>query len=175
MSSRAAKRRRKKGPRGAGAGAGANGDLPGNPGDYVVWRKVGGKPLIVKKKPRKGERKGRDFAVQLKDGSWHVQIDRGYFEVRTLDEKPADFTVREVFTPEEFRCDDSPFWNIGETTIRGKWMMDGAKTLSEAAAKLRATAERLEKLEKKGWQLSGRIGDDYGHAHIDVMRIPARD
>jgi hypothetical protein len=41
--------------------------------------------------------------------------------------------------------------------------MDGAATLSEAAGKLRACADDLEKMESEGWQLTGEIADDYGH------------
>jgi hypothetical protein len=46
--------------------------------------------------------------------------------------------------------------------IRAKWTMDEATTLSEAAAMLRAAADRLEELEKEGWQLVRPIADDYG-------------
>ena len=40
--------------------------------------------------------------------------------------------------------------------------MDGATTLAEAAAKLRAFADELDTLAVEGWQLSGAIEDDYG-------------
>jgi hypothetical protein len=46
--------------------------------------------------------------------------------------------------------------------IRAKWTMDGAKTLSEAAEKLRAFAKELEELEGEGWQLEQEVSDDYG-------------
>jgi len=46
--------------------------------------------------------------------------------------------------------------------LRAKWVMDGATTLAEAAAKLRAEADRIEQLGKDGWTLEGPIDDDWG-------------
>ena len=49
-----------------------------------------------------------------------------------------------------------------EDVVRAKWLMDGAKTLSEAANKLEQEAKRLRELERDGWELSEEIDDDYG-------------
>ena len=46
--------------------------------------------------------------------------------------------------------------------LRAKWAMDGAETLAEAAAMLRAEADRIEQLGKDGWTLEGPIDDDWG-------------
>ncbi len=46
--------------------------------------------------------------------------------------------------------------------IRAKWTIDDAKTLSEAAEKLRSFANYLEKIEADGWQLTEVVNDDYG-------------
>jgi hypothetical protein len=46
--------------------------------------------------------------------------------------------------------------------LRAKWVMDGATTLTEAAAMLRAEADRIEQLGKDGWTLEGPIDDDWG-------------
>jgi hypothetical protein len=46
--------------------------------------------------------------------------------------------------------------------LRAKWVMDGATTLAEAAAMLRAEADRIEQLGKDGWTLEGPIDDDWG-------------
>ena len=51
---------------------------------------------------------------------------------------------------------------MAERTIRAKWTMDGAKTLSEAAQMLKDYAEWLLEQEGKGWQLAYEIEDDYG-------------
>ena len=48
-----------------------------------------------------------------------------------------------------------------ESILRAKWCMDGAATLSQAAAKLRAFADEVEELEREGWQLTQPICDDY--------------
>lgn len=49
-----------------------------------------------------------------------------------------------------------------EIIIRGKWMMDGAKTLDEAADMLKGEAAYLLQLKADGWELTDRIDDDYG-------------
>ena len=52
----------------------------------------------------------------------------------------------------------------GERTIRAKWVIDEAKTLGEAAARVRQFADNLEAMEAEGWQLVDIIYDDYGFA-----------
>ena len=52
-----------------------------------------------------------------------------------------------------------------ERVIRAKWCMDGAETLAQAAASLRAYAAELERLEHEGWHLAQPIEDDYGFLH----------
>lgn len=49
-----------------------------------------------------------------------------------------------------------------ESTVRAKWCLDGAKTLAEAAKKLRDFADELEKMDKAGVTLLEPISDDYG-------------
>jgi len=49
-------------------------------------------------------------------------------------------------------------------TICGKWVMDEARTLSEAADELRDFADWLVALEIDGWQLVEPV--DGGHAHL---------
>jgi hypothetical protein len=53
--------------------------------------------------------------------------------------------------------DDVPF-----ETIRAKWSMDGARTLTEAAAMLRGHADYLEELRRDGWELTEPVDDDWG-------------
>jgi hypothetical protein len=47
-------------------------------------------------------------------------------------------------------------------TIRAKWTMDGATTLPEAAAKLRAFADELDRMHAEGYRLERPVEDDYG-------------
>lgn len=49
-----------------------------------------------------------------------------------------------------------------EFIIRGKWAMDGAATLGEAAGMLRKYADWLEHLETEGFKLDHPVEDDYG-------------
>jgi hypothetical protein len=46
--------------------------------------------------------------------------------------------------------------------VRARWVLEGTRSLREAAANLRAFAEDLEELEREGWQLVGRIEGDRG-------------
>jgi hypothetical protein len=65
----------------------------------------------------------------------------------------------------ELQADEGDFDPEHEDIIRAKWSMDGAETLREAAAKLRAYADELERLEREGWHLMQPIDDDYGFIH----------
>jgi hypothetical protein len=49
-----------------------------------------------------------------------------------------------------------------EILIRAKWTFDGAKTLREAAQRLRDYAADLEGLAAIGFELRDEIDDDYG-------------
>jgi hypothetical protein len=46
--------------------------------------------------------------------------------------------------------------------IRAKWIMDDAATLPEAAAKVRAFADELDRMHAEGWRLEQPVQDDYG-------------
>lgn len=48
------------------------------------------------------------------------------------------------------------------TVIRGRGIMDGAATLEDAAADLRAFADRLDAAAAAGWRLPAPIADDLG-------------
>ena len=50
----------------------------------------------------------------------------------------------------------------GSLTIRGRWAMDGARTLTDAAQKLRDYAHELEHMRSSGLELSAPVEDDYG-------------
>ncbi len=54
--------------------------------------------------------------------------------------------------------------NEGSFVIRGKYILDGAETLEEAADMARAYAEFLDELIVKGFELRGVIDNDYGFA-----------
>lgn len=60
----------------------------------------------------------------------------------------------------ETGLDDEPEDNM--EIIRAKWKMDDAATLPEAAAKIRAFADELDKLHRDGYRLEQPIADDYG-------------
>lgn len=46
--------------------------------------------------------------------------------------------------------------------IRAKWVMDGARTLQEAAQKVRDFSGYLLELSEQGWELIQPVDDDYG-------------
>lgn len=56
-----------------------------------------------------------------------------------------------------FECPD-----CGSVTIRGKWSMEGARTLTDAARMLRDYAHELEHMRASGLELTAPIEADYG-------------
>jgi hypothetical protein len=74
-----------------------------------------------------------------------------------------------ILGPSDEDWDDEDWDDENSATVRAKWSIDDAKTLSEAAAMSRAFAEWLENLERDGWQLTGPVEDDYGF----IRREPA--
>lgn len=56
-----------------------------------------------------------------------------------------------------YECPD-----CGSVTIRGKWAIEGARTLTDAACKLRDYAHELEHMRASGLELAGPVEADYG-------------
>lgn len=50
--------------------------------------------------------------------------------------------------------------------IRGRWSLDGARTLADAAEMAREQAAYFEQLIDAGYELEGIIDDDYGVARL---------
>ena len=69
----------------------------------------------------------------------------------------VDLDDAELFADDE-ESDDAD----GDDVIRARWVMDGARTLSQAARKLEVFAQELRELEESGWQLTAPIEDDHG-------------
>jgi len=64
----------------------------------------------------------------------------------------------DLFADDDEESDDDE----SEDVIRARWVMDGARTLSQAARKLEAFAQELRELEESGWQLTGPVENDHG-------------
>ena len=56
-----------------------------------------------------------------------------------------------------YECPD-----CGSVTIRGKWSIEGAKTLTDAVQMLRDYAHELEHMRASGLELSSPVEADYG-------------
>ena len=56
-----------------------------------------------------------------------------------------------------YECPD-----CGSVTIRGKWSIEGARTLTDAALMLRDYAHELEHMRASGLELSSPVEADYG-------------
>lgn len=74
----------------------------------------------------------------------------------------------EDFEEEEDEDEDERFEREmeSEITLRAKWTMDGADTLDRAIDRLNGFASYLARLKSEGWELSGPVEDDYGHARL---------
>ena len=56
-----------------------------------------------------------------------------------------------------YECPD-----CGSVTIRGRWSMDGARSLTDAARMLRDYAHELEHMRASGLELASPVEADYG-------------
>ncbi len=65
-----------------------------------------------------------------------------------------------------FDLDDFEDERATSVVIRGKWQLDGATTLLEAAEMARDLAVYLEQLDEYGYILEGVIDGDYGVARL---------
>jgi hypothetical protein len=72
---------------------------------------------------------------------------------RVSQEEAQDIEVGESI----YECPD-----CGSVTIRGKWSIEGAKTLTHAARMLRDYAHELEHMRSAGLELAGPVEADYG-------------
>lgn len=57
---------------------------------------------------------------------------------------------------------DGPDDGVHHDTLVVKWGLDGARTLAEAAARLREWADALEARAADGWELEEPLEDGYG-------------
>jgi hypothetical protein len=77
-----------------------------------------------------------------------------------------------MYIDEEYEEDIENWNDMNEdynTFVRGDGIMNGASSLGEAAAILRAYADWLEEKEFQGWRLRSPIEEDYGDVYqVDI-------
>ena len=123
------------------------------------------------------------YAAQLASGRWvHIPIDKSDPGITRIgkevieDTKPAGFDERiEVTTDweelvEEHEGTDLYYFIYHATSkeLRGKWCMDAATSLEEAAQALEAYAAYVRGLSKDGWYAAGQAYDDRLHLRRDL-------
>ena len=123
------------------------------------------------------------YAAQLASGRWvHIPIehpDRNTYSIGDEvieDTKPAGFDERiEVTTDweeliEEHEGTDLYYFIDAATSkeLRGKWCMDAATSLEEAAQALEAYAAYVRGLSKDGWYAADQAYDDRLHLRRDL-------
>jgi len=83
--------------------------------------------------------------------------------VTEQDYEPDVYADDEVELDDELFADDEESDDDGsDDVVRARWVMDGARTLEQAARKLEAFAQELRELEDSGWQLTAPIENDHG-------------
>ena len=102
---------------------------------------------------------GRTYSAETKDDKfdtcWRIGVD-SFFETifEGLDDRWPEGLDHEAM--------NRFFFEEGfQTTLRGKWLMDGATSFEEAALRLEEEAARLRRMEADGWSVD-IIDDDYG-------------
>jgi hypothetical protein len=58
-----------------------------------------------------------------------------------------------------------------ETTVRGKWLFDGAKDIGDMIDRCLDMANDLQEMRKAGIKLVGEIEDDYAHLETDDKAV----
>ena len=54
--------------------------------------------------------------------------------------------------------------------VRGKWQLDGCKSLDDVITRLNDLIEYYTKLKNEGWELIETINDDWGHMRKNAQR-----
>lgn len=57
---------------------------------------------------------------------------------------------------------ESEYDEENQEIIRGKWMLDGCKTLDEVIERLEIVKQSIKEMKEEGWELEDKIDDDYG-------------
>lgn len=70
--------------------------------------------------------------------------------------------IKSVVDPDLGVDEDEEDDEEGDETIRAKWSIDRARSLTEAAEMSREFAKHLDGLQAEGWRLRGPIEDDWG-------------
>ena len=76
----------------------------------------------------------------------------------------------------EYEEEEEDAWDPElNSIIRAKWCIDGCSSLASVAERLREVADGYERMAADGWELTGRVDDDYGfvrRALILVLPVP---
>ena len=130
-----------------------------------------GPPPSLPTRSNKWVQQGRTHSADTKDDKfdtcWRIDVDsffnelggepRGVNGLLALDHSIVDAACFDDKAMNDFLHEDG----CVETTIRGKWLMDGATSIEEAALRLEEEAARLRRMEADGWTID-TIDDDYG-------------
>ena len=69
------------------------------------------------------------------------------------------------------KVDDDDDDGSSHNLIRGKWMLDGCRTLDDVVERLGKEIQYIQQLKDDGWELSTTIDDDYGFIER-LTRLP---
>ena len=61
-------------------------------------------------------------------------------------------------------------WGQAHELVRGKWMLDGARSVSELVDRLLDMVERYRKMAREGWELIAPVYDDTGYLRPPELR-----
>ena len=112
-------------------------------------------------------KKGKEYCAETVGGKWRILvISRNTISVSESDKKPEQFKESVLMTEQEMI--DNEIDLLYSDYYYPKYILEGAKTLSEAAQMLRDEANYLEVLEKKGWQFTSPVNAGVGHMECQL-------
>ena len=106
-------------------------------------------------------KKGKEYCAETVGGKWRILvISRNTISVSESDKKPEQFKESVLMTEQEMI--DNEIDLLYSDYYYPKYILEGAKTLSEAARMLRDESNYLEVLGKNGWRFVSPVNSGCG-------------
>ena len=119
-------------------------------------------------------KKGNEYCAETVRGRWRIlKFSENEISVSESDKKPDQFKQFVLMTEREMLADEIDLLYCDY--YYAKHILEGAKTLTDAAEMLREQANYLEELENSGWQLVSTVKSGYGELECQLKPFDSVD